>query len=91
MGYFLPQCSKAAKDLEAENCFVFKHTANPKYDIDFKLYVSEDGSRVYLQCNQDGDIFCPLGRPVGSFLQGQPAKTAMSGGSQWIEWKYDNL
>ena len=23
--------------------------------------------------------------------KGQPAKTAMSGGTQWIEWKYDNL
>ena len=90
-GVFLTPCSKAAKDLEAENCFVFKHTANPKYDTEFKLYISEDGSKLYLQCSQDGIFFCPMGRFVGSFLQGQPAKTAMSGGSQWIEWKYDNL
>ena len=59
--------------------------------MEFKLYFSEDGSKVYLQCNEDGIFFCPMGRFVGSFLQGQPANTAMSGGSQWIEWKYDNL
>ena len=70
---------------------VFQHTANPKDNIDFKLYVSEDGSKVYLQCSQDGDFFCPVGRFRGCFLQGQPAKTAISGGTQWIEWKYENL
>ena len=32
-----------------------------------------------------------MGRFLGTFLQGQPAKTARSGGSQWIEWKYENL
>ena len=69
---------------------MFQHTANPTYNIDFKLYVSEGGSKVYLQCSQDGDFFCPVGRFMGSFLQGQPAKTAMSGGTQWIEWKYEN-
>ena len=32
-----------------------------------------------------------MGRFVGTFLQGQPAKTAMSGGTQWIEWKVEDL
>ena len=90
-GVFLTPCSKAAKDLEAENCIVFKHAATPKFNVEFKLYVSEDGSKLYLQCSQDAVFYCPLGRFVGSFLQGQPAKTAMSGGSQWIEWKYESL
>ena len=32
-----------------------------------------------------------MGRFIGTFLQGQPAKTAMQGGSQWIEWKYESV
>ena len=58
-------------------------------NMDFQVIIPRDGSKLYLTCLQDG-LFCfPLGRLVGAFLQGQPAKSAMARGSQWVEWKYD--
>ena len=79
------------KDLEAENYLVFTHAANPKYSMEFKLYVSQDGCNITLQSNEDGILFCPMGRFMGTFLQGQPAKSHMEGSSQWIDFKVDNL
>ena len=90
-GVFLTPCSKSAKDLEAEKHYVFKHAANPKFNVAFTIYVSEDGGKLYLQPHQDTIFYGPMGRFVGTFLQGQPAKTAMSGGTQWIEWKVEDL
>ena len=91
-GVFLqPVSSTTAEDLVKDGAFVFEHTATPKANLNFKMYVPEDGSKVYLKSDDDGVMYFSLGRFVGSFLQGQPAKSAMQGGSQWIEWKYDNL
>ena len=90
-GICLTPCSKSAQDLEAEDFLVFRHTANPQHNIEFKLYVSQDRSKLYLQSSQDGIFFCPVGRFKGTFLQGQPARTYMEECSQWIEWRLDNL
>ena len=90
-GVFLPPCSKTVQDLESEGAYVFTHTATPCVNMDFQILIPSDGSKIYFTSSQDGVFYYPLGRFVGSFLQGQPAKTAMSGGSQWIEWKYDDL
>ena len=90
-GVFIKPCSKTVQELETDGAFVFKHTATPRVNMNFKLIVSPDGDKLYLTCAEDGVFYYPLGRFVGSFLQGQPAKSAMQGGSQWIEWKYENL
>ena len=90
-GICLTPCSKSAEDLEAEDFFVFQHTATPTYNIEFKLYVSQDGSKLYLQSSKDGIFFCPVGHFVGTFLQGQPAKTSMEGDSEWIDRVHSKL
>ena len=70
---------------------MFTHAASPKYNVEFKLFVSQDRSKIYLQSNQDGIFFCPVGHFMGTFLQGQPAKSHMEGSSQRIDFNVDNL
>ena len=70
---------------------MFTHAASPKYNMELKLCVSQDRSKIYLQSNQDGIFFCPVGHFMGTFIQGQPAKSHMEGSSQWIDFKVDNL
>ena len=90
-GVFLPPCSKTLQELESEGAYIFTHVANARVNMNFKVIIPKDGNKLYLTCAQDGLFHYPVGRFVGSFLQGQPAKTAMEGGSQWIEWKYDTM
>ena len=90
-GVFLPPCSKTVQELVSEGAHVFSHTATPRANMAFKLLIASDGSKMYFTSQEDGVFYYPLGRFVGSFLQGQPAKSTMTGGTQWIEWKYENL
>ena len=90
-GVFLPPCSKTVQELVSEGAHVFSHVATPRANMAFQLLIASAGTKIYFAAEQDGVFYYPLGRFVGSFLQGQPAKSTMAGGSQWIEWKYDNL
>ena len=81
-GVFLPPCSKTVQDLESEGAYVFTHIATPCVNMDFQILIPSDGSKIYFTSSQDGVFYYPLGRFVGSFLQGQPTKSAMPEGSQ---------
>jgi hypothetical protein len=91
-GEFLKPCtSMSVEELVKDGAFTFEHTPIPKANLAFKMYIPEDGSKLYIMASDDGILYFPMGRFVGTFLQGQPAKTAMQGGTQWIEWKYESL
>ena len=91
-GVFLEPCtSTTAEDLVKNGAYTFEHTPTAKANLAFKMYIPEDGSKVYIAADDDGVLYFPLGRFMGTFLQGAPAKTAMQGGTQWIEWKYESL
>ena len=91
-GVFLKAyASPTIEELEADGAHVFEHAATPRANLKFKMYIPADGSKVYIQAEDDGILYFPLARFIGTFLQGQPATTAMQGGSQWIEWKYESV
>ena len=83
-GVFLPPCSKTLQELESEGAYVFVNVANPRVNMNFKVIMAKDGNKLYLICEEAGLFYYPVGRLVGSFLQGKPTDTATTSGTPWI-------
>ena len=88
---FLKPCAMTLQELQNDGAHIFQHAANPKMNTTFKLIISQDGSKIFLYAESDGDLWGSLGRILGTFLQGKPAEIQMQSGAQWIEWKYESL
>ena len=96
---FLPPCEISVDDAKKE-AYVFTLPESRRQGVEesgrqgevvYELIVSKDGDKMYLHAQSDGTLYEQLARFMGTFSTGQPATTLMSGGSQWIQWKIENL
>jgi hypothetical protein len=88
---FLTPATITVADLTEAGAYIFSPPESRSSGVDFKLIIPADGSKLFLSAEGDGTLHEPLGRFMGTFASGQPAKTLKTGGTQWIVWKINNL
>ena len=88
---FLPSCGISVDDAKKDAYVITLPESRRQGEVVYEIIISKDGDKMYLHAQSDGTLYEQLARFMGSFSTGQPATTLMSGSSQWIQWKIDNL